>query len=78
VLGANAAAFAGHARAGSFGNSAFHDRKGTWGRDKSGRNGSDVIDWITHTARLPTRVLAWGQETDFYGSQLLIYNYQPP
>src|SRR5450631_2498082 len=24
-------------------------------------------------ARRPTRVLAWGQETDFYGSQLLIH-----
>jgi hypothetical protein len=32
----------------------------------------DITDWITDTARRPTRVLAWGLETDFYGSQLLI------
>src|SRR5258705_4412978 len=31
----------------------------------------DIIDWITDRARRPTRVLALGQETDFYGSQLL-------
>jgi hypothetical protein len=34
----------------------------------------DITDWITDTARRPTRVLAWGLETDFYGSQLLIHN----
>jgi hypothetical protein len=33
----------------------------------------DIIDWITDTARRPTRVLALGQETDLYGSQLLIH-----
>jgi len=33
----------------------------------------DIIDWITDRARRPTRVLALGQETDFYGSQLLIH-----
>jgi hypothetical protein len=33
----------------------------------------DITDWITDTARRPTRVLAWGLETDFYGSQLLIH-----
>jgi hypothetical protein len=33
----------------------------------------DITDWITHTARRPTRVLVWGLETDFYGSQLLIH-----
>jgi hypothetical protein len=33
----------------------------------------DIIDWITDTARRPTRVLALGQETDFYGSQLSIH-----
>jgi hypothetical protein len=31
---------------------------------------ADTIDWITDTARRPTRVLALGQETDFYGGQL--------
>ena len=33
----------------------------------------DINDWITDKARRPTRVLALGQETDFYGSQLLIH-----
>jgi len=33
----------------------------------------DIIDWITDTARRPTRVLALGQETDLYGSQLLVH-----
>src|SRR5882724_413888 len=33
----------------------------------------DIIDWITDRARRPTHVLALGQETDFYGSQLLIH-----
>src|SRR5712671_7040868 len=33
----------------------------------------DIIDWITDRARRPTRVLALSQETDFYGSQLLIH-----
>jgi hypothetical protein len=33
----------------------------------------DIIDWITDTARRPTRVLALGQEADFYGSRLLIH-----
>src|SRR5712691_10746570 len=33
----------------------------------------DIIDWITDRARRPTCVLALGQETDFYGSQLLIH-----
>jgi hypothetical protein len=33
----------------------------------------DITDWISDTARRPTRVLAWGLETDFYGSQLLIH-----
>src|SRR5713226_3123177 len=33
----------------------------------------NIIDWITDTARRPTRVLALGQETDFYGSRLLIH-----
>jgi len=33
----------------------------------------DIIDWITDTARQPTRVLALGQETDFCGSRLLIH-----
>src|SRR5229473_7992211 len=33
----------------------------------------DIIDWITDRARRPTRVPTLGQETDFYGSQLLIH-----
>src|SRR5216684_674887 len=36
----------------------------------------NIIDWITDTARRPTRVLALGQETDFYGSRLLIHKLQ--
>ena len=36
-----------------------------------------ITDWITDTARRPTRVLAWGLETDFYGSQLLIHKLVP-
>jgi hypothetical protein len=33
----------------------------------------DIIDWITDTARRPTGVPALGQETDLYGSELLIH-----
>jgi hypothetical protein len=33
----------------------------------------DIIDWITDAAQRATCVLALGQETGFYGSQLLIH-----